>query len=224
MRKAFLALIICVIAPQITASPNISDNSAPVGVASLFVYGGVDTPYSPSDFTESWKRGGNFGLGAGYKITRITTLLLDYHYSKYGFNKSGFISKFSREYDYHLNDVSLSGGDTSIVLVLGNAKLHFTGSDAQVKGYFIGGFGIGTVKTNDVWILSSNSPEIVRGSLESALTARLGMGLDIRLTPTMFFFLETSGIAVGAKNGTITYNLLNAGLKFDVGGGPADYQ
>ena len=195
--------------------PSRPENHPRIGQTVLILSGGLSSPFSPDTFTDYWNSGGDFGVGVGYKMTRITTLLFEIHQSRMPLDEDAMA-----EYLFWNPpaDIRMSGGCFKVTTFLMNARLQFTGSDAPVKPYFIGGLGYGHVVLDDLDVVSSSGSGTLEGDSETDLTLRMGFGVDFRLSRSTFLLIETNGITVSTEGDSTGFNRLDLGLRFDFGG------
>jgi hypothetical protein len=198
-----------------TGSSSAAGTGPRVGQTILILSGGLALPFSPDTFTEYWNSGGGFGIGVGYKMTRITTLLFEIHHSRMSLDEDAMLEHL---FWYPVTGARLSGGSFNFTTFLMNARLQFTGSDAPVKPYFIGGLGYGYVLLEDLDVSYGGSRETLEGDSETDLAIRMGFGVDLRLSRSAFLFFETNGITVSTEGDSTGFNRLETGLRFDFGG------
>jgi outer membrane protein W len=200
------------VAALTTASP-----SSTAKKTSLFFCLGGAAPVGPEEFSTFWKAGTNGGLGVGLKVTRITTVQFDLHYSSFaldGKEMNNMLYRVTRDPDAY--SVDYAGGAAHILSALVNAKLHFTGSDAKVKPYFIGGLGIGVLSTGETTVSYLGDYEIVPSYSESKLEVRLGLGIDFKIGPSTFFFIEDNGYSLATEDESTTAGSFDLGLRFNI--------
>lgn len=188
------------------------------GNISLYPSFGVSTPMKSEDFQDYWKPGGNVGFGFGVKLSRLTELVFDLNYCKHELDNEELMK------DAGLGSLGLttSGGDATLGSVLMNARILFTGSDAKVKGYFIGGLGVGFATIGDYTVSNGTLTLTLPSQSDSGIALRLGLGLDFRLGKTTWLFVESNGVGVAGdedngNDGGITVNLFKIGMKFSPG-------
>lgn len=181
---------------------------------SLYTSLGSSTPARNSDdFQEYWKPGLNLGAGVGVRMSRLTELVFDLNYCKHELDDEEFLE------DNNLDgfDLTSTGGDVSIAAFLMNARILFTGSDAKVKGYFIGGLGVGFVSVDDYSIGDGDLTITSPGHSDSNVALRLGLGLDFRLGSKSWLYLESNGFGVAGEDEGVLVNLFKLGFKFRPG-------
>ncbi len=155
--------------------------------------------FDPS-YDNTWGINGKFG----YKINPIVSVEMDLQYL-FGFNASQTLSSGHRQYNYD--------GDLDVFTAMAVAKI-FPPLQGIVRPYFAAGLGL----MHASWEETISSPGLMTNSPSSdemGACAKLGIGVDIYLTPTLSLNVEGAYTAgFGSDIDTIRYFGLSAGLGF----------
>jgi hypothetical protein len=190
---------------------------SPKKKTSIFFGVGYDVPVGPEEFGDLYKMGANFGFGVGTKVSRITTVQFDFHYASFGLNERAMLDElYAWTRDPDVYDFEISGGAIHNMSALMNAKLHFTGSDAKTKPYFIGGLGFGIWSNAESVISYQGDSEPVAGTSDTYFEVRVGFGLDIRLNESTVLFIEDNGYSIVTEGDNATFGSLDLGLRFNI--------
>jgi hypothetical protein len=202
------------VAPPTNSLPpdnSVVNNAVPEKTNSFYVNFGAATPYAPSDFNDGWTSGGSFGIGYGFGLNKVTSIVLSGQYSSFPLNLT--------EPGY-----TISGGAFHTLMFLVNGKFVLVGADNPVDFYLIAGLGA-AIFTSDPLTVTDNSnnqsaTESATALTETDLALRFGLGIDIRLTKGFFLTIESNGIDTFvsqevASNGYLTNNLFTVGLKIN---------
>ena len=172
---------------------------------SIFVNIGGTTPLSPGSFVSNQNVGYNGGLGYGFGLSPLFQLVIDANSDNFPLNYG------SASY----NGLGINGGNMRVTTLLANLRFRLLSQDNPVVPYLIGGIGAARVAqaaiTNGNTILA---PATTTGNF----AARLGIGIDIRLSSMASLYVETSDYAIAVNNGTgnIDFNSFRLGGKFNL--------
>jgi hypothetical protein len=199
LRIGLIGLVLC-------SAPALWADTAPDTPVknSIFVNIGGTTPFSPSSFTSNQTVGYNGGIGFGFGLSPLFQLVLDANADSFPLNNNG---------GFFNGD---SGGNLRIGTFLANIRFRFLAEDNPVVPYLIGGMG-GARVTQDA-ITNAGGAVISPSSSSTNFAARLGIGIDIRLSGMAALFVESSGYGIAGSNGAanINYNSFRLGGKFNL--------
>jgi len=184
---------------------------------SLVVRLGMDVPTTPSDFSTYWKGGMCFGVEFGRKVGRLLTISLDLSQHRFPVDEKAY-----QDYFYALTgnpesyNIHISGGRLDITSFQEKAKIHFSGRDPALNGFFTAGLGYGWVVTHDALLTYQGDSQPAQGSSEGNLYVSLGLGMDMRLAPGRYLTLEYGGASVATKGDPTGFAALTCGFRYDL--------
>jgi hypothetical protein len=195
----------CLIGLVLCSAPALWADTAPDAPVkdSIFVNIGGTTPFSPDSFTSNQTVGYNGGVGFGFGLSKLFQLVLDANADSFPLNNNG--GAFNGD----------SGGNLRIGTFLANIRFRFLAEDNPVVPYLIGGMGAAHVEQDAI---TNGGAVISPASSSTNFAARLGLGIDIRLSNLSALFVESSGYGIAGSNGAanINYNSFRLGGKFNL--------
>lgn len=167
----------------------------------------ITNPYSPSDFQAAYSPYFSFGAGLGQGFSRIFSAILSADFNAFVPNQSSVPPGYS-----------VSGGEITNVLILVNAKFRFIPEDNPVVPYGVVGLGAAFFNAEPVTIAEASYPfnnASSSGLVSSDFAFRLALGIDIKMQPGSYLFIESNGIGTSTGAENIVYNVLKLGFKYD---------
>jgi hypothetical protein len=167
----------------------------------------ITNPYSPSDFQTAYSPYFSFGVGLGQGFSRIFSANLSADFNSFVPNQSSVPPGYS-----------VTGGEITNVLILVNAKFRFIAEDNPVVPYGVVGLGAAFYNAEPVTIAETSYPFNNASSLgltSSDFAFRLALGIDIKMQPGSYLFIESNGIGTSTGLENIVYNVLKLGFKYD---------
>jgi len=188
-------------------SPFMSHAQEPV----YYFYGGVSTaiPGSPDSFSEYWDNSYGFVGGFGGPLSSTASLYLSVFYHNFDFSGA----KFVRDLGYNPAQINITGGNTTTLFFSGDFKLSPSAKPNTVLPYVIlgGGFFIQSIK--DASVISGGYVEPVDLDLQdNGPMVNFGAGVDIKLNPRVYFFVEGRFVAGFIEGESTQYFPVTAGL------------
>ena len=167
---------------------------------------GLALPNSPSNFQTVLSPGYSIGGGVGLGLSKIFSLLLDVDVNNFTLNTGAFPGYFA------------SGGSVWDITGTINGKFRFIADDNFVVPYGIVGMGIGFYNAQPLSLSNFGfySTSIRTAGLSTAdYIFRLALGMDIKLKPGEYIFIEgdLTGTSTGLED--ITYGILKMGVTFN---------
>jgi hypothetical protein len=172
---------------------------------SIFVNIGWTTPLDPNNYVMNQNPGYNGGLGYGFGLSKLFQLVLDLNSDNFPLNDN------SPNY----RNTVVTGGNTRIGTFLANIRFRFLAQDNPVVPYLIGGMGGARVEQEAI---TNGNTVLVASSSTGNFAARIGIGIDIRLSPMAALFVESNTYGITANNGSgsFDYNSFRFGGKFNL--------
>ncbi len=189
--------------------PEIS-SGYPDNCKTLYVGVGISSPYDPSNFKSEFVPGYSAGGGVGLGLSKIFSLILDLQVNDFPLSNNDFPGK------------AVAGGQITDIVATLNAKFRFIPEDNPVVPYGVVGLGMGFYNEAPATVtsLSPLSTTTYSGSSSTDACFRLALGVDIKLQPGQYIFVESNGISTSTGFEDITYNILRAGFISIMDGGP----
>jgi opacity protein-like surface antigen len=193
-----------------TASAYAQSAMAPIKDSFYFDLGGV-TPIAPNGFQDNWSTGGSLGVGYGFGVSPLFSIVADANFSNFPLQstQAGFPG------------TTYSGGGIHLFTLLVNGKLRFITEDNPVVPYLIFGLGGEHFQSDDLTTSNGGVSTTSPGITEGDFAFRLGIGIDIKLSPGTYLFVETNGVSATTSNqvsssNNMTYHLGRLGMKLDL--------
>lgn len=166
--------------------------------AEVFVSGGMAVPLTPQGFSDFWTAGYNISGGAGYRFSPNISGNASLNYSSMAFDDEAFLTSLG------LSGLGLtvSGADVSIILVTANVKFSLV-PKASISPYLTGGVGFFNISADNPTVSYQGYTITGQGYSEGALSAVVGAGVDIPVSPTVSVFLEVDW-GMGFTEGDVT--------------------
>lgn len=170
----------------------------------FFAGAGLGLPLAPEGFKDVWKEGYGVGGGASYRFNSRISILGRVDYDRFAFDAQGLrdqVDLVLTPYDFLIPDfeVSVEGGETSILSFAGEVKVSLIGDEHKVSPYVTGGGGVARLSVADATLSISSSgfdprffgsPDTIEGVSETAPLIVFGGGTDMRLSERIALFVE----------------------------------
>jgi opacity protein-like surface antigen len=183
---------------------------APIKDSFYFDLGGV-TPIAPDGFQNNWSTGGSAGIGYGFGLSQLFSIVVDANFSNFPLQstQAGFPG------------TTYSGGGIHLFTLLVNGKLKFVAEDNPVIPYLIFGLGGQHFQSDDLTTSNGGASTTSPGVTEGDFAFRLGIGIDIKLSPGTYLLVETNGVNARTSNqvsssDNMTYHMGRLGMKLDL--------
>lgn len=168
---------------------------------SVYANSGLSFPTAPSGFTDGYNMGFNFGGGIEYSVLPFSMLCIrgNFDYNKFLLDKED-------------TGVAIEGGNRSIILISGSARVAPPIPMLPIKPYILGGVGLFQVSTEDVKIGIIK----IEGDSESAFSLLFGAGIDFSPIPLIAFFVEGNYVLGFTEDENTEYFPVKLGLKIGI--------
>lgn len=175
---------------------------------STFVSAGLGIPQKPSDFFGYWKTGLSLGGGIEAPITDWLALTAGFDFTSFPLDEA----KFLEAQGVAGTGVSVSGGNASILTLLGGAKLKVVQTPRLLSAYVVGLFGYLNFSTKDFDIDGGGLSGTLAGEERSAFCVAGGAGVEMPIGKTTDVFIEGRYVVDFTASRT-AYIPIRAGLK-----------
>ena len=193
--------------PTVPAPPT-TPSSYPETSKILYAFAGFATPFDPAAFKSDYEPSYSLGGGAGIGFSKTFSLLLDANFNLFHLNPSAFPG------------ADLNGGSISDITLLINGKFRFISDDNPVVPYGIVGIGISFYNAQPLYETTGGFPptttQVTTGLANNEFAFRLALGIDIKLKPGEYVFVESNGLGTSTGSENITYNILKVGIDFNL--------
>jgi tetratricopeptide (TPR) repeat protein len=195
---------------QAPSAPGIS-SGYPDNCKTLYASVGISSPYDPANFKSGFVPGYSAGGGVGLGLSKIFSLILDLQVNDFPLSSKDFPGE------------NIEGGDITDIIATLNAKFRFIPDDNPVVPYGVVGLGLSLYDEAPATVTSLGFPPsstAYSGSSSASACFRLALGIDIKLQPGQYIFVESNGIAASTGFEDITYNIVRVGFISIMDGGP----
>jgi opacity protein-like surface antigen len=199
MKALKFAIVILFISVQLMAQVSLG----------LKVSGGGAIPMAPSDFKDNWKLG--YGGGVGLTINVLSSFAVEGEADYYNFAMDS--DKMLKAYGANVSGVSLSGGNFTVITVMGNLKYFLIPKISPITLYIFGGGGLASMKIDDVKISYMGISQTTSGTTETKPGVQAGAGIQAGVG-SVSVFVEAKYVAVFTKDNTSAFAAVKAGLAF----------
>ena len=150
--------------------------------------GGIETPISPSAFSDIFDLGFTGKLAAGYFVSPQLALGANLSYNRFGLNESGFMKEIGVPVDPNL---TISGGDLSIFEFAGVGKYYLMPRERSTNFYILGGPGVAVSRIGEITVKSPDGTSTSEdSSSETDFLLTGGIGLKQQLNSNLGLFVE----------------------------------
>lgn len=181
------------------------------------VSGGISQPEAPDVFKDGWKDGTSIGGGVGYRFSPHLSVQALLNYDRFELDGNRLLDGAGLDPIPDFIDISINGGDTSILSLSGELKASLREDSDRVSPYVTIGGGVADVQVSDVRISTSflgiELEETVAGMSETAVVATVGLGLDMPLGNRLGAFVEGRYQTNMTDDDTTDFGSFRAGIR-----------
>lgn len=203
----------------LTAALLTEGNAQQSSALEISVSSGYVIPASPMTFANYWKMQYGGGIGVGTALSESVTLLGTLEYYRFALDKDGIGKGFDTKYMsaiWIFSDVSLnpSADPSSVMTVSANVRISPVKISGMLSPYVVAGagamrFSLSEITLPTTSVLSINGSNIsmtaqqkITGGNETSAFFQGGIGVDVRLAPSLLLFVEgryQSGLNKGLR-------------------------
>jgi opacity protein-like surface antigen len=187
--------------------------SAAAGEVVGGVRAGAAIPHAPAVFSDAWRTGFGVTVGAGFRPGPWIEYLASFSLDRFPVGDEARRNEALLP-GRDLDGASVTGGDTSVLLLQGELRVYLPISLSWTSVYVLGGAGFLRRSFEELTIASGGAEETVAPGARSALAASAGGGVELRLTRDLWLALESAYTAGLTGDDEIRYLPVRAGLAF----------